>query len=260
VAAENVSILSWNIRWGGKDRLEAILQRIAATAPDIAVLSEVTGDEAGQALKAGLMAQGFTAFTDLPPPGRHLGVLVASKAPLLAVEVLMAPGLNPWHVVAVEFADCRVVGVYLPWDDRKAPYWALLHEYLLKEHDKPVLVTGDFNTGLSKLDGSGEALKHATAMAKLSEFGLYDPWRAAYSETIEYTWGQGDSGTQRLDYAFVPHKLGLADIAVRYSHQERLDGVSDHSMLLIDVKTAALVVARQAKAEAASSPSEQVPA
>lgn len=242
----SLKIVSWNIRWGGKDRLASILAALQQHMPGVVVLSEVTGDESGGALVAGLERMGLFTCTPLPPPGRHLGVLIAAREPCRTVTPIATADLKSWHVIAAEFAELTVFGIYLPWDDRKAPYWALLHDELQRRQGRTVLVTGDFNTGLSDLDGSGEALKHAAAMAKMEMLGLYDPWRAAHPEVREFTWGQGSAGTQRLDYAYVSQHVLPRHINVHHSHAERLSGTSDHSMLIVTIDSAALEPAPRA--------------
>jgi exodeoxyribonuclease III len=64
-----------------------------------------------------------------------------------------------------------------------------------------------------------------------------DAWRKFHRKPsyVDYTWYMPGGKGFRLDYAFLSPKLGDKLKAARYSPLERESGLSDHSMLIVEI-------------------------
>ena len=106
---------------------------------------------------------------------------------------------------------------------------------------EPFLFVGDFNTGAHRVDEVASTFACSAQFAKLSESGWTDMWRYHNTATTEWTWyskfrGGARGNGFRLDHAFATPSLSPRITSCRYSHAERDAGVSDHSMLILEVK------------------------
>jgi exonuclease III len=74
-------------------------------------------------------------------------------------------------------------------------------------------------------------------MDRMDAIGFRDLWRHRYPDGREFTWYSHRGNGFRIDHAFLSPSLANRAGAVRYSHEERLAGLSDHSVLLLDLPT-----------------------
>jgi exonuclease III len=126
-----------------------------------------------------------------------------------------------------------------PCSVAKTRFWnAVLHaaEARLPE---PFLFVGDWNTGAHRLDESGKTFVCAEHFARLSALGWTDLWRQHNPGVNEFTWHSVKRGARlnafRVDHAFSTPWLTARAVSCRYSHKERDVGVSDHSMVIVEV-------------------------
>lgn len=228
-------ILEWNIRWGGGERMSQVLSAIETHEPDIAILSEYKAGASGIALVQGLQRQGLiNSVASISSRGK-LGVLIASRHDLTRGEMEISSGLDSCHLLHAQTSGIDLLGVYLPWDDRKVPYWPPIHEFARTRQGADALLVGDFNTGCGPDDGEGEALRSALSLSQLTSFGFFDVWREANPGVREYSWGPSPIGSQRLDHIWASSAMRSRIPIVRFSHDERVAAVSDHSILLADI-------------------------
>jgi exonuclease III len=107
-------LLAWNIRQGGGSRLARIADALARHEADVLVLSEYHGGDATRRLRAALDTLGYRHATALvPPPGRS-GVLIAARCAFRDHGALGGGLPEPYLLVATEFPEFRLVGVYMP--------------------------------------------------------------------------------------------------------------------------------------------------
>jgi exodeoxyribonuclease III len=228
-------LLAWNIRQGGGSRLARIADALARHEADILVLSEYRGGEAAGRLRAALALLGYgyaTAVT--PPPGRS-GVLVAARC-AFRDDGAVGVGLpEPYRMVSAEFPDFRLVGVYMPNLFAKLPYWETLIA-ILGETDGHALAVGDFNTCRPYLDEAGAIDRTAHYMDRIAEIGFCDLWRRRNPELREFSWFSTRGNGFRIDHAFLSDTLAARAGPIRYSHDERLAGLSDHSPLILELR------------------------
>jgi len=229
-------LLAWNIRQGGGSRLPRIADALARHEADILVLSEYRGGEAAGRLRAALALLGYRYATAVtPPPGRS-GVLVAARCAFRDDGAVRVGSPEPYRMVSADFPDFRLVGVYMPNLLLKVPYWEALIAFLQSERCRHALAVGDFNTCRPYLDEAGAIDRTAHYMDRIAEIGFCDLWRRRNPELREYSWFSTRGNGFRIDHAFLSDGLAAHTGTIRYSHEERLDGISDHSPLILDLR------------------------
>jgi exodeoxyribonuclease III len=227
-------LLAWNIRQGGGSRLPRIADALARHEADILVLSEYRGGEAAGHLRAALALLGYGYATAVTPPGGRSGVLLAARC-AFRDDGAVGVGLpEPYRMVSAEFPGFRLVGVYMPNLIAKLPYWETLIA-ILGETDGHALAVGDFNTCRPYLDEAGAIDRTAHYMDRIAEIGFCDLWRRRNPELREYSWFSTRGNGLRIDHAFLSDALVARTGTIRYSHEERLAGISDHSPPILEL-------------------------
>ena len=230
-------LLAWNIRQGGGSRLPRIAAALAHHEAEIVVLSEYRGGQSAARLLAVLDALGYHYATTLMPPLGRTGVLIAARCAFHEHGTLSIGLPEPYRMVSVGFASFRLVGVYMPNLLAKVPYWEALIAALLGDCRGAALAIGDFNTCRPYLDEAGAIDRTAHYMDRIGEIGFCDLWRNRNPAVREYSWFSTRGNGFRIDHAFLSATLAARAGSIRYSHDERLAGISDHSPLILDLGT-----------------------
>src|SRR5215212_3905309 len=226
-------LLAWNIRQGGGARLAAIAEAVARHDADVAVISEYRGGDSAVRLRAALTAIGYKYATETVPPAGRNGVLIASRHPFREHGELAAGLPEPYRIVGVELAGLLLFGVYMPNLLAKVPYWEALIARLAAEAQTAALAIGDFNTCRAYVDEAGAIDATAHFLDKVEAVGFCDLWRRRYPDGREFSWYSTRGNGFRIDHAFLSPTLAGRAGTIRYSHDERLAGLSDHSPLLL---------------------------
>lgn len=255
-------LLFWNIRAGGGQRIEGIMEQIQAWSPEIVALAEFRGTAPSQLLAAQLKQLGWTHQIDTTLTDNRAAnaLLLASHFPLTPIDHPTAPSEPARWLLATVQLSCGApqttpvhgqlsavtLGImHIPnyVTGRKYPY----HEAVLATIDSwkygPGLLVGDTNTGKRLLDEEVPCFnrrEHAW-MEAIEGRGWCDGFRHFHGETRVYTWysPNGQNGF-RLDEAFANPALIPHMKAARYewghnpSVPERRDGLSDHAALIVD--------------------------
>ena len=229
-------LLAWNIRQGGGSRLARIAAALEGQKADILVLSEYRGGPSAARLLAALDALGYQYATAVAPPPARCGVLIAARHPFREHVALDLALPEPYRIVSVGFASFRLVGVYMPNLLAKVPYWEALIATLRGDSGSAALAIGDFNTCRPFLDEAGAIDRTAHYMDRFDEIGFCDLWRRRNPELREYSWYSTRGNGFRIDHAFLSNALAAQAGPIRYSHEERLAGLSDHSPLILDLQ------------------------
>jgi exodeoxyribonuclease III len=230
-----VRLLAWNIRQGGGSRLLAIGEAIARHHADVLVLSEYRGGDAALRLTEALHRLGYPHVTAPRPPPGKTGVLVASRRRLRAHAVLDDKLPEPYRLVHVEIGRLSLCAVYMPNLLAKVPYWEAVVAGLAARADGHALAVGDFNTCRAYVDEPGAIDKCAHFMDRVAEIGFCDLWRHRYPDGREFSWYSHRGNGFRIDHAFLSPSLAKRAGPVRYSHDERLARLSDHSALILEL-------------------------
>ena len=228
-------VLTWNIRAGGGSRLPRIAAALEAHQADVLVLTEYRTGAAGQELRAILTGLGHTWISPIePPPGRN-GVLIATRTKPRGLAVVTEAVAEPWRMLTLMLDGVRLFGIYMPNLKLKIPYWDSLIEAARPHAHKTTLALGDFNTCRAFVDEPGAIDSTAHYMDKIIDAGLADIWRDRFPEGREFSWYSHRGNGFRIDHAFASRRLARRIGTIGYSHRERIDGLSDHSALVIDI-------------------------
>jgi exodeoxyribonuclease III len=211
-----LKLLSYNIRYGGHGREDAIGAVIAAAAPDVVVFQEATDPAVVARIASAARLEVWGAR-----PGQSLGF--ASRVPPASVAWHWPPSSrHAWLALAPAGSELQVIGVHLSaihaaWAERRRvrELGALLAA-IDALRDRPHVLMGDFNSlapgaalDIRRLPPrlrpfvwlSGGRIRWQV-VAMLLEAGYVDVAAACgAADTPTFpTWGSH----LRLDYAFVP--------------------------------------------------------
>ena len=246
-----LKVLSYNIRFGGRGREEALAETIVAAAPDLVVFQE--------AIDPHVIAR-LAAATKFPhwAARRNHSIGFLSR---LEVEY------HEWHYPAgarhsfLEIvpagSNTRVFGLHLSarfskWDERRRTreIRSLLDGIKRHQNGFHVLI-GDFNTlapgEVLELDRvpawiraliwiSGRKLQRETIQMML-DAGYGDGFRTLHPDDKGYTFPTWDPHV-RLDYVFVPRVFldRLLKCEVMTEPAERVRAASDHCPLVVELQ------------------------
>jgi exodeoxyribonuclease III len=228
-------VLTWNIRAGGGMRLSRIAEALSLHQADVLVLTEYRSGEAGQRLRVVLRDLGYIWMSPVEPPGIRNGVLIATRTKPRALAHVTEHVPEPWRMLAVTIGGVRVFGIYMPNLKAKIPYWEALIEAATPHAEGRALALGDFNTCRAYVDEPGATDVTALFLDKIQAAGFRDVWRDRFPDGREYSWYSHRGNGFRIDHAFASPRLARRIGDIRYSHVERVSGLSDHSALLMEI-------------------------
>jgi exodeoxyribonuclease III len=249
---KRMKLLSWNIEHGGGARIPRIVGAIAAHDPAVIALSEFRS-RSGVALTAALKVEGWPYAETTNPVGIDNGICVVSRTPMIRTRPCAAPPENrvrwldidlPEHGfgLAVLHILCSVPRVRdQVRGEAKTRFWNAVLGAAEARLREPFLFIGDFNTGAHGEDETGKTFYCAEHFGNLSALGCTDLWRHHNPGVTEWTWyskfkGGAPGNGFRLDHAFATPSLTTRVRGCTYSHVEREAGVSDHSMVIVEVR------------------------
>lgn len=230
-------LMTWNIRTGGGDRLDAIARIVVAQAPDVLALQELRGFDSagGRRLRELAAAVGMTPW--LAPSWRGQPVAVLLRPPGHAVT---RTAVRPWRlhhaaaavVVPTDRGELTVVSTHLqPFSGRRRMREARWLAARYASSHRLVALVGDLN-GLDPGTDHADALRRlpepyrrrhldrcgavdTRAVAAFAAAGFVDLWRevgsgAGLTAPTRHGGGREFSG-MRLDYVLgSPPMVALA--------------------------------------------------
>lgn len=228
--------MTLNILQGGGKRINSIVQAISAYSPDMVVFTEYRTGRVGDNLRSALAVAGWKHQIAAPTALRENSVLMAAKQPLTIDD---RPLFNKnWqedrHIV-VRGYGYTIVAVYFPPGPKKLPAWERLLTTAASLATTPTLIIGDFNTGKHYLDKEGAKFIGPENIERLESLGYIDAWRRLHPTGREYTWFSPAGNGFRLDFAFLSPSLAPRLSAAKHIHETRLDNITDHSALVIEI-------------------------
>jgi len=244
-------IISWNIQHGGGARIARIVEEITAYEPDVAAITEFrTGP--GAAFCAALRERGWPYVETSNPAENQNGIAVFSQTPMTRTRRCPVPpeatarwldidlpdygfGIGVLHIMAAGSSKKH------PTNVAKTRFWEVVLQAAESRWHEPFLFAGDWNTGAHRVDETGKTFVCAEHFGKLSALGWKDMWRHHNPGITEGTWdsklkGGARGNGFRLDHAFATPSLAPRVTSCRYSHVEREAGISDHSMVVVEVE------------------------
>jgi endonuclease/exonuclease/phosphatase family metal-dependent hydrolase len=230
-----MKLLVWNIRQGGGSRRQRIADCMRAHNPDIVALIEFLPSTSAPLLDAGFEYRICTKRN-----GFDFAVCVLSKTPIRTlpsgIPVLDDSGL--WLEIVLPAHGFAFGVVHVPTKSRTVMkrFLDALVQVAARTVGDPFLLVGDFNTGIGPADGPMNNFGDVDRFLALQECGFSDLWRRFHGDGIEHTWCRNEK-SYRIDHALASPGLLPRVRSCGYSHQERTSGVSDHSVLLVEIET-----------------------
>ena len=245
-------LLSYNIRFGGRGREQALAETILAAAPDLVVFQEATDPAVIEHLAEATKFPIWAARRD-----HSIGFLSRQKVDYYEWHYPTAARHSFLEIVPAG-GKVRVFGLHLSarfskWDERRRTreIRALL-DGIKRHQDGFHVLVGDFNTlapgevlELHRLPAwiraliwiSGRKLQRETIQMML-DAGYADGFRTLHSDVKGYTFPTWDPHV-RLDYVFVPKAFVnlLVKCEVIAEPQERIRAASDHCPLIAELET-----------------------
>ena len=247
-----IRIAALNVRAGGtRVKLDALLERALAQQACVYVFSEFRDTPSGERIRSILEGAGhkFQAYSS---GHRGNGVLVASAIPF---EPIYNPaGLPedsyPHAMIECVFPDWHLIGCYLPGQDRKRPHLSYLIRYAqaINERNLAAMAIGDLNSGRNETDIEANLgrTRLADEFSTATLYGLLErhwteAWLYEHPGETEFSWypRMGPplrKNGWRLDKAFLSNALLPRLRGAFYDHTFRLDALTDHSALVVDLE------------------------
>ncbi len=233
-----MKILSWNILHGGGQRAQDILDAIKKEQPDIVTLQEFRHGSSKEILLKGLAKMGLDEqYVPETTSARDNSLIIASSYHFQA-QIFPKSGDIPARAIRAFFPDLselNLIAAHLPQKKKQPPY---LHALIDLDKDFLIensLIIGDLNTGIPFEDSETKSFEHSFLFQQLLRDGWVDAWRTRNLKKREYTWiSTKQKNGFRYDHALASPVFNEAIKEVRYNHEVRLNGVSDHSCLLVE--------------------------
>ena len=242
-----MKIVVWNIlHGGGHKRMASIAVELIERSPDIVVLNEFRATMGGQ-LQGILTDHGLTHHTLGADPRHQNVVLVASK---FASETLPVPAEIAPRVIESRIPDlnCTLLAVHIPDESsptRRRLAWQYVASRAKALRGENCLICGDFNTGRHRVDESGSTFSCTEYLGALATAGYADAFRSLHGMVAAPTWvaanarkslGKSELQGFRIDGAFLSQPLREGLKTAEYSHDVRLNKVSDHSIFTLEIE------------------------
>jgi endonuclease/exonuclease/phosphatase family metal-dependent hydrolase len=244
-------LLSYNIRFGGVGREQALAETIKAAEPDLVVFQEATRPDVIERVAG---AAGFPFWAARP---KHSIGFLSRRQVAYHEWHYPAGARHSFLEIVPAGADVRVFGLHLSarfsrWDERRR--WREIRSLIegIKRHQEGFhVLVGDFNTlapgeflELEKLPAwiraliwiSGRKLQRETIQYVL-DASYVDGFRMLHPDDKGYTFPTRDPHV-RLDYVFLPKsfKDRLSRCEVITEPLERVRAASDHCPLIAELK------------------------
>lgn len=249
-------IVSWNILQGGGRRCSAILDTLAQLDADVVALQEYRHGRTSRQLLAGFSDLGFDNQLLPEPEGSTDGNRTTSPGSINTVgllsrypidgKVLLPAGVDRVDaplalratitIIDKDVVDIDLVVVHLPHKRKQLPYFETLLGLPADMRAAHSLLIGDFNCGIPFEDSETKSFPATRQFQTLLSQGWVDAWRRRNPQTREFTWISSRKGNGfRYDHALVSSAFDKRIRDVRYEHSPREQGISDHSVLVIDI-------------------------
>lgn len=231
-------VLSWNIQRGGIAPPADLVSAIQGHDPEVVVLGEYMPTRSAPLVQA-LAIAGWAHQSPTSPPNPRIGglaMLSREKFELTTLPPAMAPFASRFHSIRLIASGLEIFGIYgLLQKEPHDEFWTGALAVLKSAQKRDVLVVGDFNTGTSLIDSPAKNFFCSEYFAQLPSAGYEDLWRTFNGESERACTWHGPVHPYRLDHAFGSESVVRRSTGCRYSHREREAGLSDHSVLIVDL-------------------------
>ena len=235
-----MKILSWNILHGGGQRAQGILDAIENEQADIVTLQEFRHGSNKQIILDGLKEMGLhEQYVPETTSARDNSLMITSNT---AFQAQPFPKEMPLPARAIraffpDFAELNLIAAHLPQKKKQPPFLHALIDLDTFFLQKNSMIIGDLNVGIPFEDSETKSFEHTFLFQQLLRDGWIDSWRSRNKNRREFSWvSTKHQNGFRYDHALASPSLNDKIKTVKYNHQVRLDGLSDHSMLLVEIK------------------------
>ena len=234
-----MNIVSWNILHGGGKRAPGILLAIEKHQPDIVTLQEFRHGASKQPLLDGLADMGLREqFVPEVASARDNSLIIAARRDFQAMT-FPAGHPPPARAIKVYFPDgggLNLLAVHLPQKKKQPPFLHALLELDPYHLEEDSLLIGDFNCGIPFEDSETKTFEHTHLFQQLLRQGWIDAWRARNPDKREYSWFSTRlKNGYCYDHALFSPRLNQRVENVYYDHGVREAGLSDHSLLKVEI-------------------------
>jgi len=229
-----MKIMTFNIRHGGGTRGKQIIDSVLKHNPDTIIFTEYRENKNGLFIRQTLFERGYISFSASSTATKENAVAIASKIPFTPTTFPLELNENSQRAILAAFENISVLGVYFAQKDAKRPLFDFINakgHQLLGENG---LIIGDFNTGKYFLDEPKNTFHCVEEFEQLEENGFVDSWRSRNPDVSEFSWYSNAGNGFRIDHIFSTPKLDKNVKNIYYSHEERENGVSDHSAFIVE--------------------------
>ncbi|TAH41951.1 MAG: hypothetical protein EYC71_11440 [Gammaproteobacteria bacterium] len=232
-APKKLKILTLNILHGGGKRTSEITRYISNQHADVVVLTEFRDNKNAELLRGQLRRDGMTWFAATSLAPKQNGVCIASRTEFNARTYPELDSTNGHRVISAHFPDVSVYGLYFPQKLAKS----VLFDFLLHgppSKDPAVLLVGDFNTGLHRIDEEGTTFHCTRQFETLSRTHYVDSWRSRNTNSKEFSWYSPKGNGFRIDHMFTTPKVDEQITRICYDQTPRLAKMTDHAALMVE--------------------------
>jgi len=205
-------------------------------ASDVAILTEYRTMPCAVLFDAFHQHAAFRQAT-IPPKNQN-GVCALSRLELGRFRSRPVPmSRHRWLPCHVPDLDLEILGVHVPnqteiWNKRE--FWDCLEAYGMSRKRRRSLIVGDLNSALDE-DCEGDVGPPCLGLQRLLDAGWVDAWRAANGDAKEYSWYSHRKNGFRLDYCLISPPMAHSVKSARLRHDVRTSGLSDHSLLSVEL-------------------------
>jgi exonuclease III len=234
-----MKILSWNILHGGGKRANDILDVINKEQADIVTLQEFRHGSSKEILLDGLSDMGLNEqYVPTTNSARDNSLIIASSYNFQA-QIFPKGGDIPARAIRAFFpdlAELNLIAAHLPQKKKQPPYLHALIDLDKSFLTENSLIIGDLNCGIPFEDSETKSFEHTFLFQQLMRDGWEDTWRSRNKTKREYTWiSTKQKNGFRYDHALASAELNNKIKTVSYNHDVRLKGISDHSLITVDI-------------------------
>ena len=228
----------------GRRRGNAVCSAIASYDPEVVVLSEVQTHSVSE-IQASLWMQRWEHTAYAPRSDKTTnGVCILSRIPVRVRNGCPVPEENAARWIDVDLLPFGfgVGALHIPGkSDQRTPnskqrFWTALVEAARERIGEKFLFLGDLNTGMHGIDQRESNFLCDKEFEQMTALGWTDAWRQFHGAEFEPSWVSGKGNGFRLDHAFVSPALLPRLVSCEYSHREREESLSDHSILIVEIE------------------------
>lgn len=241
-----MKILLWNINHRSGKYILKITNELLNHNADIIVLTEFQDNKNGDEIRDILYNNGYIyeaynkSLKDIKISQKKTvdinSVFICSKLPIKNFNAIPLQD-NEERIIQVIINDIHLYAMYFPQNQAKKPLFNFMYDLMSKTTDTPILFLGDFNTGNNLLDKETSKASPFHCEKEFNDIlnhGYIDVWRYFNGSSREYTWYSPKNGF-RIDHCFIHKKHSKLLNRCYYVHEPRIEKISDHSMMIIEL-------------------------